>query len=190
MIDDLRPDIVHAMRLPFEGFIAAASVKNFPLLLSVWGNDFTLFANRSRRLAALTQSALQRADGLHCDCNRDLVIASDQVRNPVLGYRTACVGDVADVHGFRPKSISGRARDTSGGALGWQRKSSDAFLGCRRYFGRNAVGDLALGNIGDHNGPGPNYAAHTHSLQWKNRCSHADMGIGADLRSSTRGGVG
>src|SRR5215470_10528840 len=32
LIDDLKPDIVHAMRLPFEGFIAAAAVKRSPLL--------------------------------------------------------------------------------------------------------------------------------------------------------------
>ena len=75
LIDDLKPDIVHAMRLPFEGFIAAASVRHSPLLLSVWGNDFTLFANRNRRLATLTGAALQRSDGLHCDCNRDLALA-------------------------------------------------------------------------------------------------------------------
>ena len=75
LIDDLKPNIVHAMRLPFEGFIAAAAVKRVPLLLSVWGNDFTLFADHSRKLAALTNSALQRADGLHCDCNRDLNLA-------------------------------------------------------------------------------------------------------------------
>jgi len=87
VIDDLRPDVVHAMRLPFEGFIAAASVKNFPLLLSVWGNDFTLFANRSRRLAALTQSALQRADGLHCDCNRDLNLALIRGFRPTKPWR-------------------------------------------------------------------------------------------------------
>lgn len=75
LIDDLKPDVVHAMRMPFEGFIAAAAVKRAPLLLSVWGNDFTLFAHRNRKLATLTQSALQRADGLHCDCNRDLNLA-------------------------------------------------------------------------------------------------------------------
>lgn len=75
LLDDLQPDLVHAMRLPFEGYLAAAAVKRAPLLLSVWGNDFTLFANRNRRLAALTSSALQRADGLHCDCNRDLNLA-------------------------------------------------------------------------------------------------------------------
>ena len=78
LIDELQPDIVHAMRLPFEGFIAAAAVTRIPLLLSVWGNDFTLFSNHSRKLAALTYSALRRANGLHCDCNRDLSIALTQ----------------------------------------------------------------------------------------------------------------
>ena len=50
LIADLQPDLVHAMRLPFEGFLAAAAVEKVPLLISVWGNDFTLFANRSRKL--------------------------------------------------------------------------------------------------------------------------------------------
>lgn len=72
LIDSLRPDLVHAMRLPFEGFLAAASVKTAPLLISIWGNDFTLFSDRNRRMSAFTDKALLRADGLHCDCKRDL----------------------------------------------------------------------------------------------------------------------
>ena len=72
LIDSLQPDLVHAMRLPFEGFLAAASVKTTPLLISIWGNDLTLFSDRNRRLGALTDKALLRADGLHCDCRRDL----------------------------------------------------------------------------------------------------------------------
>jgi glycosyltransferase involved in cell wall biosynthesis len=75
LIDDLRPDLVHAMRLPYEGFIAAAAVTTRPLLLSIWGNDFTLFADRSRRLSKLTDLALRRANGLQCDCRRDLDMA-------------------------------------------------------------------------------------------------------------------
>jgi glycosyltransferase involved in cell wall biosynthesis len=75
LIDELRPDLVHAMRLPYEGFMAAAAVHSRPLLLSIWGNDFTLFANRSRKLSKLTDLALQRANGLHCDCRRDLDIS-------------------------------------------------------------------------------------------------------------------
>jgi glycosyltransferase involved in cell wall biosynthesis len=72
LLERLQPDLVHAMRLPFEGFLAAAAVQNVPLVLSIWGNDFTLFADRDRRLNRLTTSALARADALHCDCKRDL----------------------------------------------------------------------------------------------------------------------
>lgn len=75
LIDRLQPDIVHAMRLPYEGYLAAAAVRTAPLLISVWGNDFTLFADRSRRLSELTNQVLARADALHCDCRRDLQIA-------------------------------------------------------------------------------------------------------------------
>lgn len=75
LIRELRPDLVHAMRLPFEGFLAAAAVTDIPLLISIWGNDFTLFAARNRKLRALTAEALHRADALHCDCNRDLKTA-------------------------------------------------------------------------------------------------------------------
>lgn len=75
LINELRPDLVHAMRLPFEGYLAAAAVKTSPLLISIWGNDFTLFADRSRQLGELTNAALQRVDGLHCDCRRDLKTA-------------------------------------------------------------------------------------------------------------------
>ncbi len=42
--------------------------------------------------------------------NRHLHTARDEVRDPVLGYGTACVSDVADMHGARPKSISGSHR--------------------------------------------------------------------------------
>ena len=102
LIDELHPDLVHAMRFPFEEFLAAAAVKRLPLLLSVWGNDFTLFANQNRALAALTNSALQRTDGLHCDCNRDL--------------------NLALARGF--------AGNKPWGGSPWQRRSARVFLQC------------------------------------------------------------
>ncbi len=75
VISELKPDLVHAMRLPYEGLFAAAAVRSVPLLISVWGNDLTLFAARYPWLGNLTDAALQRVDGLHCDCERDRILA-------------------------------------------------------------------------------------------------------------------
>jgi glycosyltransferase involved in cell wall biosynthesis len=65
------------MRLPFEGIIAALADPPAPLLISIWGNDLTLFASRFRTTRHYTRQALQRADALHCDCYRDLTLARE-----------------------------------------------------------------------------------------------------------------
>ncbi len=72
-----RPDLVHALRIPFEGMLAAEALRNLdiPLLLSVWGNDFTLHAPANPLMARATRRALQRADALHADCQRDVHLA-------------------------------------------------------------------------------------------------------------------
>jgi glycosyltransferase involved in cell wall biosynthesis len=77
MIEGIKPDLVHAMRIPFEGMLAAEALRKakMPLLLSVWGNDFTLFAEGYPLVALLTRRALTRADALHTDCHRDLRLA-------------------------------------------------------------------------------------------------------------------
>jgi len=77
LIDRLRPDLVHALRIPLEGMLAAASDPPMPLLLSVWGNDFTLHAKASPIMARRTRLALRRTDGLHVDCRRDLRLAGE-----------------------------------------------------------------------------------------------------------------
>lgn len=74
-LERIRPELVHAMRVPFEGMLAAAADPAAPLLISVWGNDFTLHAPASPGMRRLTRRALARADGLHCDCRRDLRLA-------------------------------------------------------------------------------------------------------------------
>ncbi len=73
----LKPDIVHAMRIPFEGMLAAQALRSPApaLLVSVWGNDFTLHAPSNPWMGWLTRQALQRADGLHTDCARDQKLA-------------------------------------------------------------------------------------------------------------------
>jgi glycosyltransferase involved in cell wall biosynthesis len=75
ILDRVRPDLVHAMRLPFEGMLAASARSSAPLLLSVWGNDFTLHAGATPSMRLATRRAMQRAQALHTDCQRDLRLA-------------------------------------------------------------------------------------------------------------------
>ena len=83
VVEELRPDLVHALRIPFEGILAAAAGPRAPLLLSVWGNDFTLHADSTPWMRAATQRALARADALHADFPRGLRRGSVHRRHTV-----------------------------------------------------------------------------------------------------------
>jgi glycosyltransferase involved in cell wall biosynthesis len=71
----VRPDLIHAMRIPYEGMLAAHTDLNTPLVVSVWGNDFTLHAEASPWMRRETRRVLHRADALHTDCQRDIRLA-------------------------------------------------------------------------------------------------------------------
>lgn len=75
IVEEIQPDLVHAMRIPFEGMVTAQAGFSQPLLVSVWGNDFTLHASATPGMRKRTRETLQRCDGLHADCRRDLVLA-------------------------------------------------------------------------------------------------------------------
>jgi glycosyltransferase involved in cell wall biosynthesis len=77
LLREIQPDLVHAMRLPFEGIMAARSDPSVPLVVSIWGNDLTLFARRFRWTRRESLRALGRVDALHCDCERDLKLARE-----------------------------------------------------------------------------------------------------------------
>jgi glycosyltransferase involved in cell wall biosynthesis len=87
VIEKIRPDLIHAMRIPFEGMIASMTVKRgakpgektgkIPLLISIWGNDFTLHARSTPVMAHYTRQSLEYCDALHTDCRRDLRIAQE-----------------------------------------------------------------------------------------------------------------
>ena len=72
LVAEIRPDLVHALRIPFEGMLAAATPIGIPLVVSIWGNDITLHACGSFLMARLTRRVLQRADGLLADTQRDI----------------------------------------------------------------------------------------------------------------------
>ncbi len=85
VVERIRPDILHAMRIPYEGMVASMAMNRIamdkrgmkkPLLvISVWGNDFTLHARATPSIYHHTQQALLAADGLHTDCERDQRLA-------------------------------------------------------------------------------------------------------------------
>jgi glycosyltransferase involved in cell wall biosynthesis len=76
-VERVRPDLVHAMRIPYEGMLAADALIEAPLLVSVWGNDFTLHAPSSPLMRHYTEWTLKVASALHTDCERDLRLARE-----------------------------------------------------------------------------------------------------------------
>ncbi len=74
-LDQIKPDLVHALRIPFEGMAAAATPPGIPLIISSWGNDFTLHAASSPLMRWATGRAMRRADGFMADCLRDIRLA-------------------------------------------------------------------------------------------------------------------
>ncbi len=77
IIDGIQPDLVHAMRIPYEGMLAAAANPKASLLISVWGNDFTLHGRSNPFVAAATRKAMRRAGALHTDTKRDQRLAQE-----------------------------------------------------------------------------------------------------------------
>ncbi len=75
IVAEVCPQVVHAMRIPYEGMLSATLPAGIPLLVSVWGNDFTLHAGASPGMRRWTRRCVARADGLHVDCRRDLGLA-------------------------------------------------------------------------------------------------------------------
>ena len=71
----LQPEVVHALRIPYEGMLAAATPKGIPMLVSTWGNDLTLHAAANGILGRLTRQVMKRADGLFSDTQRDVELA-------------------------------------------------------------------------------------------------------------------
>ena len=76
-IESVKPDLIHAMRIPYEGMLAADSSRGRPLIVSTWGNDFTLHAPSTRLMSHYTRWTMHVADALHTDCHSDLRLARE-----------------------------------------------------------------------------------------------------------------
>jgi glycosyltransferase involved in cell wall biosynthesis len=77
IVADVQPDIVHALRVPYEGMLASVTPREIPFIVSIWGNDLTLHAHTSPMMAAQTRRTLRRADGLLADASRDVRLAGE-----------------------------------------------------------------------------------------------------------------
>jgi glycosyltransferase involved in cell wall biosynthesis len=76
LIEEIQPDLFHAMRIPLEAILATRAVPpDLPYLVSTWGNDFTLFARYYPLIGRETRRAMNRADAVQSDCHRDLRLA-------------------------------------------------------------------------------------------------------------------
>lgn len=115
ILQDRRPDLVHALRLPFEGMLAAAAAPQAPLAISLWGNDLTLHAPSSPLMRWATRRALRQAAGLHADCRRDAALAADW------GFRTARPTLVAPGNGGVRREIFFSGRHSSDPDFGLDR---------------------------------------------------------------------
>ncbi|HUG33981.1 MAG TPA: glycosyltransferase, partial [Anaerolineales bacterium] len=89
-IDEVKPDLIHAMRIPYEGMIAASALSGLDtgskttrptrppgLIVSIWGNDFTLHAPSSPLMRHYTRWTMQVAHAIHADCHRDIRLAKE-----------------------------------------------------------------------------------------------------------------
>ncbi len=83
LAEKIQPDLVHAMRIPFEGMLASEAALSAPLISSVWGNDFTLHAASNPMMARATRNAICRTDALHSDTQRDQDLALEWGFDPV-----------------------------------------------------------------------------------------------------------
>lgn len=71
----IQPDLIHALRIPFEGMLASYAPPEIPLAVSIWGNDLTLHGKGSAAMRRFTTRTLQRANGLAADAQRDIRLA-------------------------------------------------------------------------------------------------------------------
>ncbi len=74
-VDRIRPDLVHALRIPFEGMLGSFTPQGVPFLVATWGNDLTLHAKGSLWMRKFTRRCLTRAQGMTSDTQRDIHLA-------------------------------------------------------------------------------------------------------------------
>lgn len=100
------PDVIHAMRIPFEGMTTAhARMTGIPCLISIWGNDITLQARRNPLMMRGTHTALRAATAILADCHRDIRLAHNLGFDLGKPARVLPGGGGVQMEQFRPGTI-------------------------------------------------------------------------------------
>ena len=86
-IQEVQPDIIHAMRVPYEGMLTAyalrlhsskrSSFRSAQFIVSIWGNDFTLHAPSTPLMGWFTRMTMSKVNALHADVERDIRLAKE-----------------------------------------------------------------------------------------------------------------
>jgi len=71
LVAEIRPDILHCLRIPIEGELGLFTGFR-PFVVSIWGNDLTLYAGKSLPHRILTRRVLAAAAAILADCQADL----------------------------------------------------------------------------------------------------------------------
>ena len=106
LVDEIKPDLVHALRIPFEGMLASLTPASIPLAVTIWGNDLTYHAQGSSWMKANTLRTLHRADGLLADARRDIRLGQLWgfiPERPTLVVPGGAGIDLAEMHRLRAK---------------------------------------------------------------------------------------
>jgi glycosyltransferase involved in cell wall biosynthesis len=104
LVEKHKPDLVHALRIPYEGMLASYIPPGVPLAVSIWGNDLTLHAPSSSLMSRLTTKTLRRANGLIADVQRDLRLSRQWGFAPDLPTLVALTSggiDLVEMHQIR-----------------------------------------------------------------------------------------
>ncbi|MGD8454992.1 MAG: glycosyltransferase family 4 protein [Anaerolineales bacterium] len=75
IIEAIQPELLHALRIPYESMLTALAEPHIPFITSVWGNDFTLHAPANPLTRHYTRKVVRRTDALMADCRRDIRLA-------------------------------------------------------------------------------------------------------------------
>ena len=72
IIAQTNPDLIHALRIPYEGMALSFYNGKIPTAISIWGNDITLHAKGSSLMRRFTIRTLTKSSGLAADSSRDI----------------------------------------------------------------------------------------------------------------------